>query len=207
MLLHYHPLNLYRFQVCKQADTVLAYFMFEEMQDYQVMCRSYEYYEKITTHDSSLSTCAFSIVASRLGMHEKAFEYFGDSIRLDLENTHNNTKDGVHIANMGGCYMAIVNGFAGLRCREEGLYIAPFVPGKWEGYQFNVVYRNRLIHICINRFTVQVLLVKGEAVRINIYGKEYSLNSVDSLSIPLLQNCKAVIDEKGEGHGTEFSNI
>ena len=117
LLLHYHPLHLYRFQVCKQADTVLSYFMFEEMQNYYVMRRSYDYYEKITTHDSSLSTCVFSIVASRLGMHEKGYEYFGDSIRLDLENTHNNTKDGMHTANMGGCYMAIVNGFAGLRCR------------------------------------------------------------------------------------------
>ncbi len=175
LLLHYHPLHLYRYQVCKQADTVLAYFMFEQMQDYDVMRRSYDYYEKITTHDSSLSTCAFSIVASRLGMHQKGYEYFGDSAMLDLENTHNNTKDGIHTANMGGCYMAIVNGFAGLRITDTGLYIAPFVPEEWDGYMFNVMYQNRLIRIWANSTVVTVELIEGELVDITIYDMKYTL--------------------------------
>lgn len=175
LLLHYHPLHLYRYQVCKQADTILAYFMFEEMQDYDVMCRSYDYYEKITTHDSSLSTCVFSIVASRLGMYQKGYEYFGDSTKLDLENTHNNTKDGIHTANMGGCYMAIVNGFAGLRINENGLFIKPHIPERWQEYQFNIVYHDNLINIKVDMKKVSVSLNSGESVIINIYGKEYLL--------------------------------
>ncbi|HAU99660.1 MAG TPA: hypothetical protein DCW47_00505, partial [Lachnospiraceae bacterium] len=74
----------------------------------------------ITTHDSSLSTCVFSMTASMLGLKKEALSYFGDSAKLDLMNRHKNTKDGVHTANMGGCYMAIVNGFAGLRVSDDG---------------------------------------------------------------------------------------
>ncbi|MDR1900498.1 MAG: family 65 glycosyl hydrolase, partial [Treponema sp.] len=84
LLLHYHPLHLNRFQVCKQADTVLAHFVFEDTQTLDTIRRSFLYYEEITTHDSSLSTCIYSIVASKLGFHEKAFRYFGDSAYLDL---------------------------------------------------------------------------------------------------------------------------
>lgn len=182
LLLHYHPLCLYRYQVCKQADTVMSYFMFEDRQPEDVMKRSFEYYEKITTHDSSLSTCVFSIVASRLGMQEKGYDYFGDSAKLDLENTHNNTKDGIHTANMGGCYMAIVNGFAGLRVNENGMSIAPFVPKKWAGYRFNVMYKGSLIRISVASNHVSAELLEGKPVIIGIYKKEYELKDVVSVS-------------------------
>ncbi len=177
LLLHYHPLHLYRYQVCKQADTVLSYFMFEDKQSRDVMRRSYEYYEKITTHDSSLSTCVFSIVAARLGMLDKAYAYFGDSAKLDLENTHNNTKDGIHTANMGGCYMAIVNGFAGLRINENGIFIAPGIPKEWEGYRFNVMYHGSLIQISADNSGVCVELLEGDAIKIGVYDGIYSLDS------------------------------
>ena len=191
LLLHYHPLCLYRYQVCKQADTVLSYFMFEQMQKYDVMERSYEYYEKITTHDSSLSTCAFSIVASRLGMQKKGYEYFGDSTKLDLENTHNNTKDGVHTANMGGCYMAIVNGFAGLRITKNGLYLAPFVPNEWDGYTFTFMYKGRLIRVNINKFVVTVELVEGDIVKINIYDDSFVLVEKEPIVVGIRKDVSA----------------
>ena len=108
LLLHYHPLALYRRQVCKQADTVLAHFILEDYQKLSTIRNSFLYYEGVTTHDSSLSTCIFSIMAAKLGMPEKAYEYFGESAKLDLYNTHKNTKDGIHTANMAGNYMAII---------------------------------------------------------------------------------------------------
>src|SRR5699024_2716770 len=77
LLLHYHPLHLYRYQVCKQADTVLSHFILEDLQPLRTIENSFLYYENITTHDSSLSTCIFSIMASKLKMHDKAYEYFG----------------------------------------------------------------------------------------------------------------------------------
>lgn len=171
LLLHYHPLHLYRYQVCKQADTVLAYFMFENEQSRDVMIRSYEYYEKITTHDSSLSTCVFSIVASRLGLKEKAYAYFGDSAKLDLLNTHSNSMHGIHTANMGGCYMAIVNGFAGLRVTEEGISLAPSLPKDWNGYKFKFVYRGRLLKVAIDKEAVTITLLAGDDLTIRVFGK------------------------------------
>ena len=175
LLLHYHPLCLYRYQVCKQADTVLSYFMFEEEQSREVMKRSYEYYEKITTHDSSLSTCVFSIVASRLGMKDKAYAYFGDSSKLDLMNTHNNTKHGIHTANMGGCYMAVVNGFACLRVTENGISLNPALPGNWKGYRFKFVYRGRLIKVMVDRKNVSVEILSGDELTVRLYDREVSL--------------------------------
>ncbi|MCR4694606.1 MAG: family 65 glycosyl hydrolase [Pseudobutyrivibrio sp.] len=157
LLLHYHPLHLYRYQVCKQADTVMAYYLFPDLEDQETMENSYRYYEKITTHDSSLSECIYSVVASRLGMKEKAYSYFGDSAKLDLENLHGNTKDGIHTANMGGSYIALVYGFAGLVIREEGLRFKPFLPDKWEGYSFKFQYRGKTYEFSIDKDGARVL--------------------------------------------------
>lgn len=148
-----------------------------------MMKRSYEYYEKITTHDSSLSTCVFSIVASRLGMREKAYSYFGDSAKLDLMNTHNNTKHGIHTANMGGCYMAIVNGFASLRVNEEGISLAPFVPGDWNGYRFKFVYMGRLLKVVVNKEDMTVELLEGDDLKLKVYEKDYWLPARQVLTV------------------------
>ncbi|HBI73234.1 MAG TPA: family 65 glycosyl hydrolase, partial [Lachnospiraceae bacterium] len=175
LLLHYHPLHLYRYQVCKQADTVLAHFIFEDAQSLETIRNSFDYYEKITTHDSSLSTCIFSIVASKLGRTEKAYEYFGDSAKLDLFNTHKNTKDGIHTANMGGNYMAIIYGFAGLRIKEDGLHFAPSIPKQWKEYRFKINYEDSQIFVEINSEESKFSLLKGSPKQVVIRGKRYEL--------------------------------
>src|SRR5690606_24278160 len=138
LLLHYHPLTIYRYQVCKQADTVLAHFLLEDEQSLETIKHSYDYYEKITTHDSSLSSCIFSIMASKIGYEEKAYHYFRETTRLELDNTHGNTKDGLHLANMGGTWMAIVFGFAGVRIKPDQLSLSPKLPADWEHVQFKL---------------------------------------------------------------------
>ena len=183
LLLHYHPLYLYRYQVCKQADTVMSHVIFEDIQDEETMRNSFLYYEKITTHDSSLSTCMFSIMASKLGLPEKAYHYFGDSAKLDLFNTHHNTKDGIHTANMGGNYMVVVYGFGGLRIKETGLHFAPSLPQKWRGYQFRICYEGSHIQVIINKIQVLFKMIDGEPKNIYVYGSQYLLK--DSLEIKL----------------------
>lgn len=182
LLLHYHPLYIYRFQVCKQADTVLAHFIYEDAQDLETIRRSFAYYEKVTTHDSSLSTCIFSIVASKLGLTEKAYAYFGDSAKLDLFNLHHNTKDGIHTANMGGNYMSIVYGFGGFRLKESGIWFAPSLPAQWEGYRFKILYEGSQIQVAVNEKETCFTLVKGEPKTIHVYGEAYELAS--TLTIP-----------------------
>jgi alpha,alpha-trehalose phosphorylase len=175
LLLHYHPLHLYRHQVCKQADTVLAHFIFEDAQSEETIRNSFLYYEGITTHDSSLSTCIFSITASKLGFHEKAYSYFGDSAMLDLYNTHGNTRDGIHTANMGGNWMAIVYGFAGLRVRESGLSFSPRLPGKWQACRFRIAYRDSRIQVEMTKTGTTFTLLKGTKKAVRVYGKSYAL--------------------------------
>jgi len=175
LLLHYHPMYLYRYQVCKQADTVLAHFILEDAQELETIRKSFAYYEKVTTHDSSLSTCIFSIIAAKLGLTEKAYKYFGESAKLDLYNTHKNTKDGIHTANMGGTYMAIVYGFGGLRIKESGIYLNPRLPEKWNGFCFRFLYEDARIEVEIKKEMCFVKLLEGSGKKINIAGNEYLL--------------------------------
>ena len=182
LLMHYHPMYLYRHMICKQADTVLAHFILEDEQDEQTIRDSFSFYETVTTHDSSLSTCIFSVVASKLGLSEKAFKYFGDSAKLDLFNTHKNTKDGIHTANMGGTYMAIVYGFGGLRIKEAGLFLNPSLPAGWSGYRFRFSYWNSLMEVIVGRNSVVVSLLSGASQKITVFGNQYELSN--SLFIP-----------------------
>ncbi|MEA5077216.1 MAG: glycosyl hydrolase family 65 protein [Anaerolineaceae bacterium] len=175
LLMHYHPLHLYRYQVCKQADTVMAYFILEDYQSKETMRNSFEYYQKITTHDSSLSTCIFSIVAARLGYPEQAKLYFNDSAKLDLFDTHHNTKDGIHTANMGGNYMAIVYGFAGLRLKEDGLHFTPILPQGWKGYSFTVQYQGSRIRVSITADQAKFELISGNPQYVWVDGEAYGL--------------------------------
>ena len=176
LLLHYHPLHLYRHQVCKQADTVLAHYIFEDAQSLETIRRSFDYYEQVTTHDSSLSTCIFSIVAAKLGLVDKAYDYFGDSAKLDLFNTHRNTKDGIHTANMGGTFMAIVYGFGGLRIKESGIYFAPVLPKNWQAYCFQINYEDSQIRVEVKEKESTFILVKGTEKVLHIHGGIYRLN-------------------------------
>lgn len=175
LLLHYHPLTIYRYQVCKQADTVLAHFLLEDEQSEETIKRSYDYYEGITTHDSSLSSCIFSIMASKIGNMEKAYRYFIETARLDLDNTHGNTKDGLHMANMGGTWMSIVYGFAGMRLKESGLSLAPAIPQDWQKYAFRLNFRGRLIGVSMDRENVTLELIEGEAIEMKLYDEEVHL--------------------------------
>ncbi|MCH3917233.1 MAG: family 65 glycosyl hydrolase [Spirochaetia bacterium] len=175
LLLHYHPLTLYNHQVCKQADTVFAHYLYEEYTSYSTMLHSYDYYERLTTHDSSLSPCIFSIMASRLGLHEKAYAYFKDSIEIDIHNTHGNTKDGIHTANMGGSYLCIVFGFAGLRIKETGIYLYPYLPTAWKGYAFCLTLRNLHMHVHIHLDEIALWLEEKTIQKIFLYDKERTI--------------------------------
>jgi alpha,alpha-trehalose phosphorylase len=183
LLLHYHPLYLYRHQICKQADTVLAHFILEDAQTDEVIRNSYDYYEKRTVHDSSLSRSIFSIMAARLGMKDKAASYFGESIKLDLLDLQGNTKDGVHTANMGGSYMVIVHGFGGFRLKESGIHFHPILPDRWEGYLFKISYLGSRIVVHVGQGECVFRLEKGLEQSIHVYGKEYLLK--DELVVPL----------------------
>jgi trehalose/maltose hydrolase-like predicted phosphorylase len=173
LLLHYHPLVIYRHQVCKQADLVLAMYLLGQYFTQQEKEVNYDYYERITTHDSSLSTCVFSIMANEIGYREKAYKYFMDTARMDLDDYQGNTKDGIHAANMAGTWMCVVNGFAGMRTMDGAIYFNPYIPEGWSGYSFRINYHGTLIEVNINRDEVAYKLLDGE--RAVIYHKSEKL--------------------------------
>lgn len=183
LLLNYHPLWLYRHQVCKQADVVLAHSMFEDYTDKKTMEKSFLYYEKITTHDSSLSSCAHSMLASKIGDMKKALSYMESSALIDLEDTHDNTRDGIHTANMGGLYNCIVQGFAGLRIKEEGLYLNPQLPPKWDGYSFSLYFQERLVSVKMTKKHVTLRLLDGEPINLFLFGDKIKLKDKERISL------------------------
>ena len=177
LLMHYHPLYLYRHQLCKQADTVLAHFVLEDAQPEDVIRSSFAYYEPITTHDSSLSKSVFSIVAARLGQVEKALDYLTDTVDIDFEDKHHNTRDGIHAANMGGSFMSIVYGFGGFRLKEDGISFAPVLPEAWDGFKFKVCFEGSRISVQVTRTDCTFILENGSEKIIKVYGQSYRLES------------------------------
>ena len=184
LLLHYHPLHLYRHQICKQADTVMAHFIMEDAQSQETMFHSYQFYEKRTTHDSSLSYCIFSIMAARLGMEEKAFAYYELAARLDLTDIYHNTDDGIHVANMGGLYMSIVYGFGGFRLKEQGISLSPILPAKWNGYSFKLCYEGSRIFVHVKEDCCVLRLENGDPKEVKIFGEPYLIQGTVQVDRP-----------------------
>ena len=164
LLLHYHPLVIYRHGVCKQADLVLALYLLGNRFSHQQKKRDYDFYEPLTTHDSSLSTSIFCIMACELGYREKAVGYFERTARLDLDDHNGNTADGVHLANMAGTWLSIVAGFGGMRMQDGILYFAPFLPKGWNGYSFHVTFQGAQLKVSVDQSNVVYRLLSGSAV-------------------------------------------
>lgn len=176
LLLHYHPLVIYRFQVLKQADVVLAMFLLGEHFSTEQKRRNFEYYDPITTGDSSLSPCTQAIIAAEIGEHELARRYFHLALYMDLCDIHGNTADGVHVACTGAVWMALVQGFAGMR-DHHGLSFDPRLPPTWDSMAFNLSWRGRRIEVALAEDRISLRLVgDGDPVEILVHGDEVQLD-------------------------------
>lgn len=180
LLLHYHHLALRRRQVCKQADVVLAHLLLPDLASRDIQTASYKYYERITTHDSSLSYAVFSAMAARLGDVEGAHRYFAETLRLDLDNLHGNAVDGLHLANMGGAWLAFVFGFGGMEPRGALLSFRPRVPACWKGISFRVLYRGSSLALRAHRkedgdVRVELELLSGPPLEVEVGGERRRL--------------------------------
>ena len=115
---NYHPLFIMRHRMSKQADAILGMYLYSNLFTEEELKRNYDFYQEVTLHHSSLSTCIFGIVACEIGYYDEAYTYFSQSARMDLDDYHNNFYAGIHAANMAGTWQAVVNGFAGLRTND-----------------------------------------------------------------------------------------
>ena len=166
LLLHYHPLNLYRHQVIKQADTILALFLLGDQFSLEEKKRNFDYYDPITTHDSSLSVCIQSIAAAEIGYMEKARQYFDFAVAMDLSDVGGNMLHGAHIASIGGSWMCLVYGFGGMRDSSGNITFRPRLPGGWTKLSFRLTVRSNLIHVEVRPHETCYTLREGDGLTI-----------------------------------------
>lgn len=185
LLLDYHPLTLYRHQVCKQADVVMAMVLAGDGIDLGTKRRDFDYYEAVTTHDSTLSAPVYGILASEVGQDEKAWDYFDASLRVDLDDLHRNTDHGVHMAAMAGSWLGLVQGFGGLRVVEGRLQFAPTLPHAWRGYGFNLRWRGCALRVDVDARSVRYRLDEGDALAFRHAGSEVVLTQGRVAVLPL----------------------
>ena len=172
---NYHPLFIMRHRMSKQADAILALYLHSNLFSKEEIRRNYDFYQEVTLHHSSLSTCIFGIVACSIGKMEEAYEYFMQSARMDLDDHHNNFYAGIHAANMAGTWQTIVNGFGGMRCQSGRLSFEPGIPEKWEKYSFRVRYRRSLLQVTVTKEAAVFSLIEGENIKIWVYGEEVAV--------------------------------
>lgn len=172
LLLHYHPLTLYRYQVCKQPDVVLAQFLLSSQFSMEQKERDYDYYEKITTHDSSLSPCIYGCMAGEIGRVQESYDYYVKTARTDLDDFHGNVKDGVHAANMAGSWIGLAYGFARMRHHRGRLSFSPLRPPAWESYGFRLQKEGSLLSVLVEADRTVYRLLSGEPVSLIHEGEE-----------------------------------
>lgn len=172
---NYHPLFIFRQRMSKQADAILGMYLHSNLFTIDELKRNYDFYQEVTLHHSSLSTCIFGILASQVGYHDEAYDYFHQSARMDLDDAHNNFYAGIHAANMAGTWQAIVNGFAGLRTNKGILEFNTTIPEKWSGYKFKVSYKNNVVEMDIQPKGVKATLLKGKNLSFYINNKNVIL--------------------------------
>ncbi len=187
LMLHYHPLVIYRFQVLKQADVVLAMFLHGDRFTDEQKKANFEYYDPITTGDSTLSAVVQSIVAAEVGYHEAAMDYFRQAAYVDLADLHGNTVDGLHVASAGGVWSALVFGFAGMSDRNGRLGFDPRLPVGWPLLRFRIAWRGSRLLVELTQDQISVTIVEdGEpGVHVRVRGTLHVVRRDEPLRVAL----------------------
>ncbi|MFI8239614.1 glycoside hydrolase family 65 protein [Streptomyces sp. NPDC085866] len=171
LLLNFPYFDLYRKQVVKQADLVLAMYTCGDRFDDEQVARNFAYYEPLTVRDSSLSACCQAVIAAQAGHLRLAYEYTAEAALMDLEDLEHNTRDGLHIASLAGTWMALVAGFGGLRRDGEGLRFAPRLPERLRRLAFSLQFRGRRVRVEIGADKATYTLLDGEPLTLHHHGE------------------------------------
>ncbi|PFG43892.1 alpha,alpha-trehalose phosphorylase [Isoptericola jiangsuensis] len=185
LLLHYHPLVIYRYQVLKQADVVLALFLQGHYFTPEEKLADFEYYDPLTTGDSTLSGVVQSIIAAEVGYHELALEYFLSSLYVDLANLHANASDGVHVASAGGTWSALACGFGGMRDHDGELSFDPRLPQGWESLTFRVAWRGTRLRVTVLPAAIELTAETGDGATVGVRGQEVTVDAGQTVVVPL----------------------
>jgi maltose phosphorylase len=159
----------------KQADVLQGLYFLEDRYDLETIRRNFDFYEPLTVHESSLSPCVHAILAAKLGDEARAYEFYLRTARLDLDDYNNDTEDGCHTTSMAGTWMSVVEGFGGMRVRDNQLQFHPFLPGKWASFSFKVGFRGSLLNVKVSKEGVQIINQSDKALSVNVFDKHYDL--------------------------------
>jgi alpha,alpha-trehalose phosphorylase len=181
LLLHYPYFDLYRKQVVKQPDLVLALHVFGDAFTAEQKARNFAYYEAITVRDSSLSASTQAVVAAEVGHLELAYDYFAEAALMDLHDLEHNTRDGVHIASLAGAWSAAVAGFGGMRDSRGALSFAPRLPARLQRLAFRLLFRGRRIRVEVTKTVARYSLAEGDPLEISHYGKPVTITTREAV--------------------------
>ncbi|MET9381730.1 glycosyl hydrolase family 65 protein [Streptomyces sp. NPDC002928] len=176
LLLHFPYFDLYRKQVVKQADLVLAMYTCDGFFDEEQVARNFAYYEPLTVRDSSLSACCQAVVAAQAGHLNLAYAYTAEAALMDLADLEHNTRDGLHIASLAGTWTALVAGFGGLRRDGGTLRFAPRLPERFGRLAFSLQLLGRRLRVEIGQDKATYTLLSGEPLTIRHHGESLTLN-------------------------------
>ena len=188
LLLHYHPLVIYRYQVIKQADVILAMFLLGDRFTREQKRRNYRYYNPLTTSDSSLSPPVHAIMAAEIGDSDSAMEHFRLALFVDLADAAGNTDHGVHVASAGGVWMSLVNGFGGLRDYHGEISFEPALPKQWSRLAFPLAVRGRRLEVDLTHRYATFTLADPDAdepMTITVEGEQVDLQPGEPLTVAL----------------------
>lgn len=163
--------RLYRYDMIKQPDVLMFMFLYNGQFSREAKLANYEYYESRCIHESSLSPSIHSILASEIGKHEEAYNFFEFATRLDLDNYNRNTREGLHTTSIAAAWMNIVYGFGGMRSDGARLSFQPTLPQRWSSYSFQVRYEGVLLGIIVNKDSVSFRAIEGGSTEVIIYGQ------------------------------------
>ena len=185
LLLHFHPLVIYRFQVLKQADVVLALFLQGNHFTPEEKKADFDYYDPLTTGDSTLSAVVQSILAAEVGYQELALQYFQQSLFVDLHDLHHNAADGVHVASAGGVWTALVCGFGGMRDYAGELSFDPRLPADWPSLSYPLQWQGSALQITLTKDALRVQVRTGEPVPFTVRDVAYIATTDEEVVVPL----------------------
>lgn len=167
----------------KQADVLQGLYFFEDHFDTKTLRRNYDFYEPMTVHESSLSPCVHSILASKLGLKDKAYEFYLRTARLDLDDYNNDTEDGCHITSMAGTWLAVVKGFGGLRVLNDQLVLHPYCPENWQSLAFKIRFRGVLLQVTTTQTEVTVQNFSTQPITLALLGETVTVEPESRKSV------------------------
>ncbi|HET9999563.1 MAG TPA: glycosyl hydrolase family 65 protein [Ktedonobacteraceae bacterium] len=185
LMLHFPYFDLYRKQVLKQADLVLAMQLFSDAFTPEQKARNFAYYEALTVRDSSLSAATQAVLAAEVGQLQLAYDYLGETAFMDLKDLEHNVRSGVHIASLAGTWTALVAGFGGLRLHDGSISFAPRLPKGIKRLAFRIVFRNRCLRVEVTAKEATYQLIEGSPLKTLHHGDEITVSTDEAVTRPI----------------------